>query len=313
MTLAHWDAVEPVRREKGHIGGAWQDLGSAAGSVTVGLKRMQIDPGKWSTPAHCELGEEEIFFVLRGSGLSWQDGAVYEVRQGDCLVHLAGQAVHTLRAGSDGLEVLAFGMRLYTQIGELPRAGVAWIGPTWVSVGEDPAPWDREVAAGEPEVGEPAQRPASIVSLEDVDGQHGGRSKQLGSTASAERTGLNWVSLDPGGTGAPPHSHGAEEELFVVLDGHGTLELMPAPLARERGATDEEHAVRAGSVVSRPAATRMAHSFRAGSNGLTYLAYGTREPNDIVYYPRSNKVFFRGIGLIARLEHLDYMDGEPTD
>ena len=30
------------------------------------------------------------------------------------------------------------------------------------------------------------------------------------------------------------------------------------------------------------------------------------------YYPRSNKVFFRGLGLIARLEALDYFDGEPS-
>ena len=39
--------------------------------------------------------------------------------------------------------------------------------------------------------------------------------------------------------------------------------------------------------------------------------YGTRDPNDICFYPRSGKVFFRGIGLITRLgEPLDYWDGE---
>ena len=45
---------------------------------------------------------------------------------------------------------------------------------------------------------------------------------------------------------------------------------------------------------------------------MTYLAYGTREPNDICWYPRSNKVFLRGVGVIARLELLDYHDGEPS-
>ena len=30
------------------------------------------------------------------------------------------------------------------------------------------------------------------------------------------------------------------------------------------------------------------------------------------YYPRSNKVFFRGLGVIARLELLEYGDGEPA-
>ncbi len=304
--IAHWDDVAPKRAEAGHIGGAWQDLGSAAGSVTVGLRRIQIDPGKWSTPAHCQGGEEEIFFALGGAGLSWQDGEVYEVAEGDCLVHLAGQAVHTLRAGPQGLEVLAFGMRLYTEIGELPRAGVAWIGRTWVSVGEDPAPWDREVAAGEPDVGDPSPRPETIVNVLDVPGEHGGRSKGLGAKAGAEQTGLNWGSLPPGGTGPPAHCHSAEEELFVVLKGDGTLELSPTPLAAERGATAEQHPVRAGSVVARPAGSRMAHAFSAGEEGLAYLAYGTRDPSDIVYYPATKRVFFRGIGLIAELDHVGY-------
>ena len=49
------------------------------------------------------------------------------------------------------------------------------------------------------------------------------------------------------------------------------------------------------------------------TDGVTYLAYGTREPDDIAYYPRSNKVYFRGVGLMTRLEHLDYDDGEPAD
>jgi uncharacterized cupin superfamily protein len=73
----------------------------------------------------------------------------------------------------------------------------------------------------------------------------------------------------------------------------------------------EEHSIRAGHVISRPPATRVGHSFVAGDDGLTYLVYGTRKPNDIIYYPRSNKIFFRGVGLIARLENLDYFDGEP--
>ena len=75
----------------------------------------------------------------------------------------------------------------------------------------------------------------------------------------------------------------------------------------------EDSAVREASAIAagRPPGTRIPHSFRAGVNGLTYLAYGTRDAADILWYPRSNKVFFRGLGVIARLELLDYMDGEP--
>ncbi len=67
-----------------------------------------------------------------------------------------------------------------------------------------------------------------------------------------------------------------------------------------------------GSVVARPPGTGVAHCFRAGENGLTYLAYGTREPADVCYYPRSNKVAFRGVNLIARVEPLDYWDGRRS-
>ena len=133
--VAHWDDVEPYRRESGHIAGNWCDLGRAAGSVAVGLKRILVDPGKWSTPAHAEGAEEEIFFVLGGSGLSWQDGEVFEVGEGDGLVHLPEQHAHTLRAGPDGLDVLAYGQRKTQGNTVLPRAGVAWMHPSWVDVG----------------------------------------------------------------------------------------------------------------------------------------------------------------------------------
>ena len=96
-----------------------------------------------------------------------------------------------------------------------------------------------------------------------------------------------------------------------MLEGEGTLMLMPSPQRAKAGT--EEVAVRAGHVISRPAGTGIAHAFRAGGTGITYLAYGTREPNDICYFPRSNKIFFRGVGLVARLESLDYFDGEPGD
>jgi uncharacterized cupin superfamily protein len=99
---------------------------------------------------------------------------------------------------------------------------------------------------------------------------------------------------------APPHCHSSEEEIFVILDGAGTA-LLDA----------EEHPVRRGHVVARPAATRVAHAFRAGDEGLTMLAYGTRDRGtDIVYYPRSNKTYFRGVGVMIRAERLDYWDGE---
>jgi len=53
--------------------------------------------------------------------------------------------------------------------------------------------------------------------------------------------------------------------------------------------------------------------FEAGTDGLTMLIYGTRKPNDMAWYPRSNKIFFRGLGVVVRVEPLDYSDGEPDE
>ena len=308
--VAHWDAVEARRRDFGHIASAWRDLGAAVGTVDIGVRRIEIDAGKWSTPAHVHGAEEEIFYVLAGSGLSWQDDGrgplAYEVRAGDCIVHRAGREAHTLRAGADGLTVLAFGMRVAAEACELPRARVAWLGPTWVEAGEGKHPYAREADVGEPEVGEPMlDRPATIVNVDTVEpaefvGETVERVRRdLGRAAGSERTGLQHVTVSPGKLAAPPHCHSAEEELFVVLDGDGVVVL-----------AEEEHVVGAGTVVGRPPGTGVAHALRAGADGITYLAYGTRHPNDVCYYPRSNKISFRGVGLIGRIEKLDYWDGE---
>ncbi len=112
--------------------------------------------------------------------------------------------------------------------------------------------------------------------------------------------------------GAPPNCHSEEEEVFVVLEGEGVLELWPSPVAERRGAQREDVQVRAGHVVARPPATRVAHAFSAGPGGMTLLLF-TRQPNDICYYPRSQKISWRGVGLIGRIESLEYMDGEPPD
>jgi uncharacterized cupin superfamily protein len=286
--VAHWDDVEPYRRETGHLAGDWYDLGRAAGCVSVGLKRIRIDAGKWSTPAHAEGAEEEIFFVLGGSGISWQDGEVFEVGEGDVLAHLPERHAHTLCAGPEGLDVLAYGQRKKQGNTVLPRAGVAWMHPSWVDVG-GAHPWEREAAIGEPDVDQVSPRPGRIANIEqgirwELD--TGAIDLNLGDVIGSVETGLSQMTIPPGREGYPPHCHGAEEELFVVLDGAGTVTL-----------GDESVEVRRGGVVSRPAGTRVAHSFLAGDDGLVYLAYGTREPNDVVYYPRTDEIRFRGVGV----------------
>jgi uncharacterized cupin superfamily protein len=305
--IVHWDDVPFRQQEAGGIRSSWANLGDAAGTRNVGLNRIRVEPGARSTPLHCEGAEEEIFYVLAGAGLSWQhDGErehTYEIRAGDCLVHLREEGAHSVVAGPDGIEVLAFGTRVWAGWTWFPRIEAMRVGPGVLDV-PDRHQWPMEAALGEPDLPDPEPRPPSIVNVDEVEPEIEDRGtfawewRKLARTAVV--TGLNRETAPPGKLNCPPHCHSAEEEIFVVLEGEGACLL-----------GDEEHPVHAGHVIARPPATRVAHAFRGGGeHGLTLLSYGTREPNDIAYYPRSKKVFFRGVGLITRVEQLDYWDGE---
>jgi uncharacterized cupin superfamily protein len=287
----------------GHIKGVWRDLGREAGSRTVGLRRIEVAEGHFSTPAHEHGADEEIFFVLAGVGLLWQDGETYEVGVADCIAHRPKRGPHTLRGGTGGLDVLVFGQRRDPALTALPRAGVAWSFPRWVELAAGDSPFAREAAAGPPECPPPkTERPANVVALDDVPAIFDGRARRAGKAAGAVASGLNHVILPAAGQGAPAHCHSEEEELFVVLEGDGVLELWA------RGEqSPEEHPLRAGDVVSRPAGTGVAHALRPGERGLTYLAYGTRETNDMCFYPQSGTVSLRGLGIALRSPEIDHL------
>jgi uncharacterized cupin superfamily protein len=88
----------------------------------------------------------------------------------------------------------------------------------------------------------------------------------------------------------------------VVLAGEGVLELWP-----RGGGSPEEHALRAGDVVSRPAGTGVAHALGPAAGGLTYLAYGTRDPSDMCFYPQSGRVSLRGLGIALRSPEIEHL------
>ncbi len=303
MQLANLHESSSREVVNGHLRGVWRDLGREAGTRTVGLRRIEIAAGHFSTPAHEHGADEEIFFVLDGEGLLWQEGKTYEVRGADCIVHKPRRGAHTLRADEAGLDVLVFGQRRDPALSALPRAGVAWSFPRWVELAGGDSPFAREAAAGPPQCPPPEpERPRHVVALAEVPAVLGGRARRVGQAAGASATGLNHVVLPSGGQGAPAHCHAVEEELFVVLAGGGVLELWG------RGAqAPDEHPLRAGDVVSRPAGTGVAHALRPGEQGITYLAYGTREPSDMCFYPQSGRVSLRGLGIALRSPEIEQL------
>ena len=309
MGLAHWDDVDERRAAKGEMDAVWQMLGRAAGTVDVGLNRVRVAPGKLPTPPHSHGASEEVYFVLSGSGLAWQDGDVHEVRARDCVVHTADHFEHTFVAGAEGLEFLVFGTRHRTEVAWLPRSRAIRTGWPWVE-GRDDDPWDVEAAGPPLEVGEPKPRPENIVNVDEVELESEGNQTWAGFDGT-EQAGIAWERLPAGKMGSVPHCHSEEEEIFVILEGSATLHLTPSPRRVERGGQPEQHELRPGHVVARPPGTGLSHHFIAGDDGCAMLVYGTRRPNDMAFYPRSNKVNFRGLGVIARVEPLPYDDGEP--
>jgi uncharacterized cupin superfamily protein len=314
MGLAHWDEVEWRRNANGEMDAEWQMLGRAAGTVGVGVNRVRVAPGKLPTPPHSHGASEELFYVLAGSGLAWQDGDVHEVRPRDCIVHAADHFEHTFVAGPEGLEYLAFGTRHPTEIGWLPRSGAIRIGWPWVE-GRTDDPWDVEAAGPPLEVGEPGPRPANIRNVDEVELESERHQTWAGLANHSDTVlaGMAWERIAPGQTGSVPHSHSEEEEIFVILEGSATLHLEPNPRRAMGGARPEEHALRPGHVVARPPGTGVSHWFRAGDDGCAMLVYGTRRPNDLCFYPRSNTVNFRGLGVLARVEPVPYPDGDAVD
>lgn len=290
--------------------GTRQRMGAALGTAGVGLSRYVLPAGARSMPVHAHASEEEIFHVLSGSGLAWIDGATFVVAAGDTIVHPAGGPPHTLVAGADGIDVLAFASGADGGLTYLPRPQVFWAGTHWLPA-DAPHPFAAEAACGPLELPEPdPARPSSIVALADAPADRQERpgyrllERDLGVTAGSKRSGLRHVVLEPGQMNYPPHWHAQEEELFLVLEGDGELLLMETDLAEQRTP------IAAGAVVGRPPATGTAHALVAGERGLTYLAYGTRVPGEVVYYPRSCKAWLGP--LLVRVEPVtDYWDGEP--
>lgn len=306
-TVINWDDVPAERRDIGELHGSWRTIDHGP----VGVARIEVDPGGRSSPVHVHGAEEELFYVLGGSGLVWQDGTVHEIAPGDAICALAGGPAHTLIGGEEGLDVLAFGENVDPPLVSLPHAGMIRRGPFWIdAAGTDPL--EAEAAAGPLEVPAPSPRPPNVVAYADApfeemrEGKFVAAEHDLGAGTGSVRTGLRRAVLAAGKWSCPPHWHSLEREIFVVLDGAATLELYD-----NDGQIREQHPLRPGDVVRRPLGRpKLAHALRAApETDCTYLAYGMRRDDEIVFYPRSRKAYLGSV--LVRLEPADdYWDGE---
>ena len=121
---------------------------------------------------------------------------------------------------------------------------------------------------------------------------------------AAKKLGAGFDILAPGKRSCPYHYHLAQEEMFVILVGNGTLRVAGQTLP-----------VRAGDVVLIPPGPAYPHQFINTSNApMHYLSISTQERPEICVYPDSGKVGASAPGhkLMQRpATNLDYWDGEP--
>jgi uncharacterized cupin superfamily protein len=120
----------------------------------------------------------------------------------------------------------------------------------------------------------------------------------------ASKLGAGFDILAPGKRSCPYHYHLAQEEMFVILLGAGSLRVAGEMLP-----------VRAGDVVVIPAGPEYPHQFINTSDApMHYLSISTLERPEICVYPDSGKTgaFYPGHRLVQRpADSLDYWDGEP--
>jgi uncharacterized cupin superfamily protein len=132
---------------------------------------------------------------------------------------------------------------------------------------------------------------------------------RLAGGTAARKLGAGIDTVPPGKRSCPYHFHHTQEEMFVVLEGQGTLRVAGEMLP-----------IVAGDVIFIPPGPEYPHQILNTSDApLKYLSISTQEMPEICEYPDSNKynawIDAEGKELFSTIGHrgtaVDYWDGEP--
>lgn len=133
--------------------------------------------------------------------------------------------------------------------------------------------------------------------------------RRLATGTAACKLGASVDVVPPGKRACPYHFHHAQEEMFIVLEGSGSLRVAGEMLP-----------LVAGDIAFIPPGPEYPHQIINTSNApLKYLSISTRDMPEICEYPDSGKYLawakhgegkhFDGLQRAAN--NLDYWDGEP--
>ncbi|MGO4745008.1 cupin domain-containing protein [Serratia quinivorans] len=125
-----------------------------------------------------------------------------------------------------------------------------------------------------------------IRNFEQVEKTHDSRpplydsmGTRLGTGTAAKKLGASIDVVAPGMRSCPYHFHYAQEEMFIVLEGNGTLRV-----------AGERLPITGGDIIFIPPGPEYPHQIINSSDApLKYLSISTREQPELVEYPDSGK------------------------
>ena len=121
------------------------------------------------------------------------------------------------------------------------------------------------------------------VEFDDIEenGRYTSRRAMFSARIGARKLGYNLTEVPPGKSQCPFHSHRAEEEMFLILDGNGELRF-----------GSQTYEIRKHDVIACPAGgPSTAHQIvNTGTTTLRYLSVSSISDVEVCEYPDSNKI-----------------------
>lgn len=307
--------------------GGIRNVGTWGGGHPFDVQIRRVPAGASICPYHSHLGQWEFFLLRSGQGTVRADGATHAIVPGDFFIHPPGEAHQLINTGATDLEVLIvadnppvdgfyypdsnkWGLRSPSMYFRLTE--------TDYFDGEDPSATTAAPQRTPPTPSAENFPPFSTRKLhldqvpwetwDSPKKKFRGTSKELSIALGAKRntpTGLGGHPFDvefgklaPGQRGCPLHSHAAQWELFLFLEGVATVRT-----------TGESRVLRAGDAVLHPPFE--AHEFtNRGETDLAYLLIADNPPVDYWHYPDSKKWGLREPRTFFRMQEVEYYDGE---
>ena len=139
-------------------------------------------------------------------------------------------------------------------------------------------------------------------------GKYGESCAGISEKIGAKKLGYSISIVPPGKRVCPFHNHHINEEMFLILEGSGTLRF-----------GSEEYSIKKHDIIACPPGDRhVAHQIiNTSDKPLRYLCLSTKDPYDICEYPDSDKILsychhentkFGHVGYLK--DKADYYEGE---